>query len=549
MLKHYLCLLLMVAVSIVAFRHAAFSAYEWPTMDMMPFLEKHYHPDFLKNDFYTNSFSDPNPRYVWGYFLIGLTALFGFGADWYQTVFILKIAFLLIYPVAFFYLLTSVYQRFEKDNFKNIIFQIIAVVCIYGMVHYEHILNPLFTVGDWKPYSDVLTPQTLSLFLGTTAILLIGKKYPFFYLFLFLSTWFHLSVGLLFSLLACICLDDTTIKKIFTTLMAGVVVPLVILSAFFGSEVHLSGKEFIEIYDFNIHPFHYIPSEFGKLIYSSRLIAVAVSVLFLAGIGTGFLLSNRFILFSSLFGLIIYSGGILIQYWFVELIPVKVIAILGPSRYTFLGYWMLVLVYGSILTDIFLKSFSKYLQQFIIKIKGLIAFLEMRISKSYFIPYAGIASCFLISCFFLTRNIDHPKEKYNTPFINWIKYNTPEDAVMMAPYSSDLVSILYISNRALFSGQGFPFNEKFMREAGERSVATFGSYEERKQIRGNSITEKYASFYRSHQPEYFIRLSEKYRIDYLIIETGYKNSFSKVMPVYSDEAFCVYSIKDLKSTY
>ena len=45
------------------------TAFDWPATDMGAFLERFANQNFLPNDFFTNTSSLPNPRYIFGYFV------------------------------------------------------------------------------------------------------------------------------------------------------------------------------------------------------------------------------------------------------------------------------------------------------------------------------------------------------------------------------------------------------------------------------------------------------------------------------------------------
>src|SRR5687768_6936110 len=82
-------LIVLAAVSVYSFVRRGPTAFEWPGTDMAVFYERQQDPNFLPNDYYTNSIAKPNPRHVFGYFVVGTAKIFG--TDWYSVYFALRV--------------------------------------------------------------------------------------------------------------------------------------------------------------------------------------------------------------------------------------------------------------------------------------------------------------------------------------------------------------------------------------------------------------------------------------------------------------------------
>jgi hypothetical protein len=67
------------------------SAFEWPALDMGPFLERTFHPDFIPNDFFTNTSSDISPRQIYGYFVVGMAKMLN--TDLYGIFFLIELLY------------------------------------------------------------------------------------------------------------------------------------------------------------------------------------------------------------------------------------------------------------------------------------------------------------------------------------------------------------------------------------------------------------------------------------------------------------------------
>ncbi len=66
-------LVLLAAWSLWNFARGGATAYDWPALDMAPYVARSLDRSYLENDFFTNASALPNPRQIYG----GL--LFGFG--------------------------------------------------------------------------------------------------------------------------------------------------------------------------------------------------------------------------------------------------------------------------------------------------------------------------------------------------------------------------------------------------------------------------------------------------------------------------------------
>src|SRR3990172_2880231 len=73
--------LILATVSVYNFVRRGPTAFEWPGNDMGCFFERHADPNFLPDDYFTNSVVQPSPRHVFGFLIIGLAQLLG--TDWY----------------------------------------------------------------------------------------------------------------------------------------------------------------------------------------------------------------------------------------------------------------------------------------------------------------------------------------------------------------------------------------------------------------------------------------------------------------------------------
>lgn len=196
-LDYYLAIILGIISLSYFYLTGNISAFEWPSIDMGPFIERYNDPNFLVNDFFTSSSAQPNPRHIFGYFVIALTTIFA--TDWYTIFFGLKALFIIILPILFFWTIISITaNNIEKNNNTRILLSIIVFLGTALVLNNK--VGAIFSVAWWKPLAIIVAPQTLSLILGLLAIVLFynstsrSRKVIVPTLFFF-ATLIHPSIG------------------------------------------------------------------------------------------------------------------------------------------------------------------------------------------------------------------------------------------------------------------------------------------------------------------------------------------------------------------
>ena len=99
-------------------------------------------------------------------------------------------------------------------------------------------------------------------------------------------------------------------------------------------------------------------------------------------------------------------------------------------------------------------------------------------------------------------------------------------------------------HRAIFIGNGFPFNEKYFQEFDKRKNLLFGNYEQRKTITESASAGKEAAFYRSLKPANILDISQNYQLDYVIIETEHSSSFSMFKPEFENADYKIFKVSN-----
>ena len=286
----------------------------------------------------------------------------------------------------------------------------------------------------------------------------------------------------------------------------------------FATQQPLPASEFIEIYAKERHPWHYSVVDFFNRKGDWGIFFVGMNLLFAAPLVHGLFRKRTEVWQIALAGLLAYSGSIVLQYVFIDIFPSKLITYIGVSRFTTFGYWIALLLWGLILCDS-------------LKEGKLFAPLQMR--SGFF--YTVLANFIIVGLVFLDSPLEGRYRNSNA-YYDFVQ-STAKDAIF-ATYSQPLnTDIRLVGRRGVFVGDEFPFAEQYIREYGERRQLMYGS----------RLDERTGTaFYRNLKPVDFIEISEKYQLDYIVIETKFNTEFSGYEPVWKNNKHSIYSIENLR---
>ncbi|MEW9501053.1 DUF6798 domain-containing protein [Jeotgalibacillus marinus] len=514
-------------------------AWGWPIVDSYPQVERLLDSDYLKNDFYTNTFEEFSPRLYIAYFYIYGSYLFNI--DYTNFIGYLNLLRIFLLTISVF-----VFLRALSGN------KYIALIgCFIGSVSFYSIPK---TVA-WFFSTPVFTAAEFSLIFIIFGLTLIYKsKIPLGLLLFSIAMFFHPVItahGI--ALAGILYISKYGFKHLKNLVNISSVLSLIVLISVFllsylpyksslkGLEL-LSSEEFTQINATIRHPHHYIPSAFGL---ETWFIFILYIVTFFYMI---YMLRDqmaqhiyRFLKYYLFFlGLAMVAG-----YLFVEVYPVKLIVTLTPYRFMVFFSLIYLLVYSSymhykfknkdyvsflllhipfipfitenvkvstlaiviafsyaILNDILLKNNIRlkiYVDEYIFE----------KINLKYFyliLITVAIAASYL----FLDKNL-----RFNTPNIDekeneiylWLNEETPKDATILSEINvDDLVNqkIRLLAKRAIPSSKDFPFNEQYYKEWSERYLEVYdGVYENKGYIDNLTVDE-------------LNRISEKYNINYIL---------------------------------
>ena len=156
-----------------------------------------------------------------------------------------------------------------------------------------------------------------------------------------------------------------------------------------------------------------------------------------------------------------------------------------------------------------------------------------------------IAACALVTSIFRDDPVAENMKQYSK-LSEWVR-RQDENAIFAAPFGSLTQVLPLFYRRGLEAGHAFPFNEDSMLEFCIRDQYLYGSASERAAYRGPWIGQSMANVYRSRKLENFIYFSDKYRLDFVILEHEYNKDLSNIRPLFSGDGFDIYSIKEMKA--
>ncbi len=215
-----------------------------------------------------------------------------------------------------------------------------------------------------------------------------------------------------------------------------------------------------------------------------------------------------------------FNFSVIGQYLFVELFPIKEFVLLGMSRFTMFGYWMIAILWTIILSELLnrkLKNINTFLKKF-----------NVNLSPAFF---AAIIISIFIALIIIKDNPKKTHIAHNNKLSNFIS-KTDKNAVFAAPLNNIFPeTIQLIHKRSVFVGNTFPFNEKYFKEYNNRRKALYGS------SKNKSI------YFHKLSLKDFKEIQKKYKLDYVIFDKNkIKNKFTKVEAVYNGDKYIIYKL-------
>lgn len=534
-------LLLLAAVSIYNFVRRDPTAFEWPAIDMGCFFERQADPAFLSNDYFTNSVAQPNPRHVFGYLVLGLSTVLR--TDWYGALFALRSTLTVALPVLWYLALWGMIR--PRLTRERAVFITRFALCLAIILVMRRDVRAWFSIAWWPPIEFYAGAHPTSQAVSLLAVVLrtAGRNWAYRLSFpmWFCAAMIHPAMALFVLTFYWLWAFNWGRRwELTADLAVAVVLPFGLLWFSFGATSPLPAEDFVYYYAHVSHPFHYIVSEFETLTRHPWWVSFGL-ILFLLVFETGFAAwkGNRRLLRSTGWFFLAYAGCVVLQYLSTEVWPSRFLTILGPSRFSILGYFMVALV----ATEIFATYWPT----------KMLGFQQSHWSPNlyaWFKPWHVAATLIVatLSIYGLFR--DHLQIEIRASYAglyNWIGASTNPDDVFIVPFDTPLHRELpIIGKRAVYASQSFPFREETLREHFERYRLAYGELEELVQVEGKDLVRRRLQFGRELNPSDYVRLADRYRLDYVVVEADQPTPLSVAPACYSDASVAVYSVKELR---
>jgi hypothetical protein len=539
----------LLAALAVYLTHLSESALTWPAIDSLPAVCRILDKDCLISDFFTNASSNTNPRLPYTYLLVALTALFDLGIG--GGLAIVKSALLLFLPVLMTAtVVISVHKQLQEslmisDIHGKLLWLLCCLVAPITVLVFGGEIGAILSVAWWEPILFDALPQNVSLALALSGFILLFFNFSFFsFALVFVAGVLHPPI----CLFACIFGSIIYSRNIFSirankSLLLFCFLPCLIATAFsvyfFSGGAKVSTADFIRVYVIEGHPSHYLPRAFGSLTKYPWYFSFSVIVI-------GLLVSSAMLAVlrckawrNALMAAAAYAGAVLFQYLFIEIWPIKLMAALGPSRFTMFGPWFLAIF----LLLVVLLCISRVLRNH--PLAGDITGFATRFLPGQVIFVLLIALGVLAVTYIGKGHNFEALGAQDKSFFKFVKSSTSKNDVLVLPFSSTRLYLPLLTGRGVFFGNGFPFSENYFLEYERRKVLVSGNSQTLRSIPGAWIGEKYANFYRSLTPEDFVKIAREFPLQWVVIEKRYSDKFVNCEISFESSAIRVYKVNAL----
>ena len=534
---------------------SGYSAYELETISNFSMVVKELHNGILENDFYTKAISS-SPRLIISKLLLLPSKL---GIDWYSGVYLYKVIFRIIYmPLLFLCMHKIITQNPIKRSIKTIDMILISTI-IFSIISTETIINMQRSwdiAGFPTIFKDIsIATKHYALIVGLIYLFTIFSqdfRYKIFIssALLAFSSLVHVLIGLAIFCVMVIYKGSNNKyildKKILINFFFGIILPIIFLLSISQNPNPISNIDFIQIYVFETHPYHYLMSEILGWSF------IKWSFIYFIYFFISMLMKNRVIIKINFLSLVFFVLPPLMQYIGTEIYQFKFIAILGINRLSSFHSFMictnsLIIMRHSNIFKIFGEKLLGFIR--IVKKKNDVNynFAEIYFYKSL-VNACSIKNRTYCLIMFLTLiiiwnktdhsalNTNYMNDNYKSlpSFCSFLKKNTKNDAVIFSKVSgnnSDVylnTAIRTYAHRAIFTDWAFPFNESFLKEYMIRS--------------------KFYNRFPDLTFEEFYDLKKKYKVTHILMKNYTPNKFEKIDALWKDEKFILFDLdKIIKS--
>jgi len=523
-----LAALFLAACGLVCFVSRGTFPWAWPSLDMATYYANVQFGNYISHDFLTSCLGDSNGRALFGKLTGWPISL---GLPWYETLYAWMLLNSAAMPFAIYMGLTAlISERKSKANFVIFAFVLYAIV-FPTKVNY-------LTVAWWNSWGTFFHPSLLSITTVFLGIYLALREHPAAkicgYGLAFLSSLLHpayaLGAGLFFALILLFHRNDLR-SAVFFLISIGL--GLIFIKSYSASG-SLGADDYSRYFAW-LHPEHYIPSRFvamGSFKWFEPVIYLMAA--FFSTYLILYKLKERRMELLPLCFFLFYGTSLLTQYIFVERYPISTLVILiSPSRFLAYGYWMLAicsaLLAGTVLNKYFpTKKLDSNEQNAITekprsKIIATMTLLALCALPIY--AFKGFLQ--------LKQPLDllEPDEK---SLIEWIETNTSRADEIASPDFLPVV-IPLLTGRGSYSGNGFPFEDRCLKENYIRYTNTRGD------PTGTNGRSSARTFYSKLDIEQLSKLSPRPQWAVMVRSSaGAIESLSKAQPAFENGTFLVF---------
>jgi len=519
-------------------------------IEQLPIIYRTLDPDYLTQDFFVNSNAGFSPRYYY-------TKVVSFFGSFMGIPLFFLIGTLLSNSA-----ISLLTYRNAAILLKNEKAGIIAAACVM-------FLPTIHLGGDLVLFGSMFTPTTLVFpfvllafyfflkkrmilcFITTGAISLVHILIGLEYGILFFFTW------ILVDFLKDQSLKNALIKVPYLVIIIVFLLPNLI--PYFETKTNIDSTLFIEILAHFRHPHHYVLSEILTLKEALKLGILVIMIVLMWKTFSQNAQKKAHSKSISVIGILL-TGTIVLNWIFIELIPIKEVTSLQLLRLLNFGKWIFVILFANyVYHTVFRKVKRLNKITVFVLFMVLLIFSGVSLLKSFILMTVSVWTVYLLFTnrkqwllislpvmlvgilvlnltpisflqpyqkrFLSTSDVSKSQQKLS----QFIQSNTHENAVFLTP---PLFGFLRTETKRaiIVDFKAFPFQEAAMQEWYQRVRDCYG-------LNKDTLDENYQDM----TDEKLLQLQQKYRFDYAVLPI---ESTTKITTIYSNSE---YKIIDLAS--
>lgn len=555
-------------------QHALTPALTWPAVDNLPAVCRLLAPDCLANDFLASTSVTPNPRLPYIYLIAQLTLWSG--TDLGGGLTIMKSLMLVLMPMVAVLFLVRVTRVHLPD--APLLALPGCLLALAAMVLMQGDAGAWLSVAWWRPLGFDPTPHNLGMLLTLAGFCLLHRFAAVGGMLVFTGTVFHPAMGLLTSAAAIVLLvrglaPRPNIRLVLSGLAPSLAAAALVALVFSPAEP-VSSAEFVRIYVVEGHPSHYLPAAFGTLTSYPWWVSFGSVMVGLMALTVSLWRARNPCWINALLALLAYAGALLMQYVFVEIMPVKAVVALGPARFMTFGPWFLAaltpVLLLSLLARMMVRTSAPRLEPapswkfrphavWSGKLPGTTTERWTR-ARSWLLAAARLLGSIpvwtvlpliaLVAWLAIGYNGRANRlggiDQLDRELIAFAIEHTAPDEVFILPFGNIRYALPILSGRGVFFGNGFPFTEDHFLEYDRRLSLVDGDSDSLAAVPGSWIGQKYSRFYDAHDPADFLSMAASARLDWVVVNRRATMGFDSCETAFTSQKYRVFNVDSLK---